>query len=197
VRLQLALLNQYLLRVGVHAKRLVVAIGLFMPFIRNKDTVPVADASTRGFGKVTADGAKTADDLAAFQFSKGINDGAGLDDGSPYFAEDYVDTGDYTLTNQIIRLFGKQLAHIASATSGAPVFAFTKMLGDSVQAVDDPLITQVRDDAPVASDVSVTAFDKVLGDVSSALESGLLLMQSYTEDMTYFAEDYAGASRTF
>jgi hypothetical protein len=197
VRLQLALLNQYLLRVGVNAKRLAVAVGLFILFIRRQDTVSVTDPSNLRVGKIQGDGARTADDLAAFQFSKGINDGAGLDDGNPYFAEDYV-SENYTLdAGQIIRLFGKQLAHIASATSGAPVFAFTKVLGDSVRAIDDLLVTQVRDDAPVVSDTSVTSFDKMLGDASAAIGSGLLLMQSYMEDMTYFAEDYVGASRTF
>jgi len=41
------------------------------------------------------------------------------------------------------------------------------------------------------------AVSKVLAEVFSAASSGLLSIQNYTVDMSYFAEDYVGESRAF
>jgi hypothetical protein len=48
-----------------------------------------------------------------------------------------------------------------------------------------------------ASSSDVVLFGKILANAASAATNGSLRMQSYTEDMTYFAEDYVGTSQTF
>lgn len=56
----------------------------------------------------------------------------------------------------------------------------------------------VTDSAAVSDNLTYEIFIGVpLADSSSASDSGSLLAQGYTEDMTYFAEDYVGESRTF
>jgi hypothetical protein len=51
-------------------------------------------------------------------------------------------------------------------------------------------------EAPTATDSAVIEAGKALIDSTSASDAGTLISQGYC-DITYFAEDYVGTSRTF
>jgi hypothetical protein len=78
-----------------------------------------------------------------------------------------------------------------------------KSTSDSVSITDQVsvLLSGVYNETPSDSvDVSSSAsivLNKGLSETPTVGSSGSLLMQDYTEDMTYFAEDYVGQSRTF
>jgi hypothetical protein len=51
-------------------------------------------------------------------------------------------------------------------------------------------------ESPTATDSAAIAAGKALIDSTSASDAGILISQDYC-DITYFAEDYVGTSRTF
>jgi hypothetical protein len=273
------------LLLAVPAMRLQTAIGFFVAFLRPADTARTTDVQKFDTTKSLSDVFNAASVVVGHEVRKAINDGAGLDDGSPYFAEDYVVGGvlaqTYTLPDQVVRAVGKVLAdapsaasvvQISTATNTVDAFsaaddreglAFGKVLGHGVGATDDingamPLddqtieffksvdhVAHVGDaaaaylqrefgevagalaenptllvatayfetpavaeayavslgktvaDAAQASEASAVLAGKSLSETADAASSGSVLSQGYTVDMTYFAEDYVGTSRTF
>ena len=108
-----------------------------------------------------------------------------------------------------IRYFEKVLGHGIGATDDVngvlpgddKTIAFFKSLDQSFQAAEDFVrrVSYFRDfsDDFSASDTDTLLVGKIAQDSAQTSSAGSLRMQSYTEDMTYFAEDYVGTTRTF
>lgn len=108
-----------------------------------------------------------------------------------------------------IRVFGKVLGHNVGATDDLngvlpgddQTISFFKSLDQTFQAAEDFVrrVTYIRafSDNFSTSDTDTLVVGKITQDASQTSDSGSLRMQSYTEDMTYFAEDYVGTTRTF
>jgi hypothetical protein len=80
-------------------------------------------------------------------------------------------------------------------------FAFFKAIDQQFQAAEDFVrkVTYKRSftDDFTSGDEDVVLFGKIVSDAGSLADDGSLRAQGYTEDMTYFAEDYVGTTRTF
>jgi hypothetical protein len=108
-----------------------------------------------------------------------------------------------------VRVFEKVLGHTVGATDDLngvvpgddQTISFFKSLDQTFQAAEDFVrrVTYIRafSDNFSTSDTDTLVVSKILQDASQTSDSGSLRMQSYTEDMTYFAEDYVGTTRTF
>jgi hypothetical protein len=78
---------------------------------------------------------------------------------------------------------------------------YVRSFSELTSIVDSAAISLSRgvsNSASVSDNLAYEIFIGVpLANSSSVADSGSLLAQGYTEDMTYFAEDYVGESRTF
>ena len=271
------------LSLSVSAMRLRVALGEFVAFLYPTDTATTSETTTFVVTKASADVAVAGPQRVEIEFRKNPSNRAGLDDGDPYFAEDYVVGAPvfqtYTLGPQVFKdvgkvlsdaptaaslaqllltrgyadafaasearaqLFGKVLGHGVGATddlngamplddqtisffksldhiastADSPTKLFSRGLFDGSAAAEDAVLlvakpyfetaaaaeayaltnTKILGHTAGASDADVLLSGKTLGDSAGAGESGSLRSQGYTVDLTYFAEDYVGASRTF
>jgi hypothetical protein len=80
-------------------------------------------------------------------------------------------------------------------------FAFFKAIDQQFQAAET-FVRKVAYKRSFANDFTsgdedVILFSKIASDAGSLADDGSLRAQGYTEDMTYFAEDYVGTTRTF
>jgi hypothetical protein len=213
------------LGLAVRAKKLVVALGNFILAKFNFEIISVFDLPEKQVNKDFLDSAD-AQDVAAIVPNKGIFNNVGLSDGEKYFAEDYV-SGDYTADTQITWVLYKNpleilvtqdqvtFQHTKFLTENVKA---TDFLGGEVDKTDKTIdyfdvigntsliadqferqVNYVRSFSELTSIVESAAISLSRGvtDSSSASDSGSLRSQGYTEDMTYFAEDYVGESRTF
>jgi len=108
-----------------------------------------------------------------------------------------------------VRYFEKVLGHGVGATDDVngvlpgddQTIAFFKSLDQSFQAAEDFVrrVAYFRDFSNLysASDTDTLLVGKITQDAAQMADDGSLRMQNYTEDMTYFAEDYVGVTRTF
>jgi hypothetical protein len=105
--------------------------------------------------------------------------------------------------------FGKVLGHAVGATDDLngvlpgddQTFAFFKSL-DQAADTADLLARKVDFKRAFTEDFEAAvakafALNKILSNALASSEVGSLRVQNYTEDMTYFAEDYVGVSQTF
>lgn len=78
------------------------------------------------------------------------------------------------------------------------VVDFTKLLYDEPSAADQTSlhVSTPHSDTSAITDVAFRAPTKVLTELTATTDAGSLKSQGYS-DLTYFAEDYVGASRTF
>ncbi len=78
------------------------------------------------------------------------------------------------------------------------VVGSVKLLYDNSSAADQKSlqVSTPHSDPSVVSDVEFLAPNKVLTELAATTDAGSLKSQGYS-DLTYFAEDYVGASRTF
>jgi hypothetical protein len=203
-RLQLALGN-----VGL---KLSVAVGLFIKFVRLNDQSvaddqQIAKDTTR---VITPDTFKALDSPVKLT-NKSLAHGAGLDDGSPYFAEDYIvgapDLQNYTFDSQIFFNVTKPFSEQIIVAS-APLLIFNKTIFDNVD-VNDEVDGSVSgadveleffkstDNTPKFFDQQNIFVGSVLANTANLADTGFLRSQNYTVDMSYFAEDYVGESRAF
>jgi hypothetical protein len=85
-----------------------------------------------------------------------------------------------------------------SSVSDQAVIGFGKALTESPTAADAAFVEFMKGlaDVPTATDSAVIEAGKALIDSTSASDAGTLISQGYC-DITYFAEDYVGTSRTF
>lgn len=156
---------------------------------------------TRGYADAFA-----ASEARAQLFGKVLGHGVGATDDL---------NGAMPLDDQTISFF-KSLDHITN-TADSPVKLFVRGLFDGSAAAEDAALlvakpyfetaaaaeayaltnSKILGHTAGASDADVLLSGKTLGDSAGAGESGSLRSQGYTVDLTYFAEDYVGASRTF
>jgi len=85
-----------------------------------------------------------------------------------------------------------------SSVSDQAVIGFGKALTESPTAADAAFKGFIKGltETPTATDSAVIVAGKALIDSTSASDAGTLISQGYC-DITYFAEDYVGTSRTF
>ena len=123
-----------------------------------------------------------------------------------------------TLTSDVSALSVQKALNDSESSSDRNVLNFNKKIQDNYQAIEvlrfvlSKPLSDVRStsDTQVSIDVSKTLLDidlfldnitklinKSIEDQATSTSSGLLISQNYTEDNTYFLEDYVGESRTF
>lgn len=85
-----------------------------------------------------------------------------------------------------------------SSVSDQAVLGVEKVFTESPTASDAAFVEFMKGlaEAPTATDSAVIEAGKALIDSTSASDAGTLISQGYC-DITYFAEDYVGTSRTF
>ena len=168
-----------------------------------QDLTVVADAAALLVSKPFADIVAAPTDTQVFGVGKGLSDSAVMTDSvvavlvflrdfaetltvpdakallvSPAYVESVAPTDTIALDHS--KAFADGFAMNDMADAGGPVWSFSDTTAN--------IITM--------SDSSLLSHGKGVSDSVSAADSGVLSMQDYC-DLTYFAEDYVGLSRTF
>ncbi len=191
-------------------------------FIRDfADTLGVSDALAVELAKTIADAASVAD-FASRELAKTIPDGVAMNDGADT-SDGLLVVITKSFTNMAFVADVKTVDFVKAITDAAnPVDAlflqYSKVLNDSFMFADT-LTRQVAlsksDSVALADLISIALivgrslsdtfslvdsivlnFNKGLFDSASVDDAGSLISQGYC-DITYFAEDYVGESRTF
>lgn len=149
------------------------------------DGVVLADAATLNAGKYLVDSVSMADAITVvLVFIRNFADSAGVTDAKAFsFVKSLVDSA--TTTDQL---------H----------FAITKLLTDGVGMIDSfdlndgatYTFTKALSNVSFATDALVLTPQKGVTDTVTMSSAGSLFSQGYC-DVTYFAEDYVGDTRTF
>lgn len=194
------------LALAVRAKKLAVAIGNFFLSKTNDDTVAVQDDILLTRKKFFADLARVSED-AIIVPNKRINNGVIFQDDSKYFAEDYT-LEDYALQTGLVVEFGKVLTESVGVQSSPLIettyrrsftdnFTVTDDIDGAVTPEDDQEIQFFKNTTNTVGITDTTALQLGIGlsEAPAATDSGLIISQGYC-DITYFAEDYVGESRT-
>jgi hypothetical protein len=167
------------------------------------EIVVVSDAVALAVAKQLADGATTVDDLT-LQVAKSLNDSVSFTEVFSAFSVFIRSFADSTAaTDTSFRATVKSAADTLSV-SDATLRALTKRvfdgvaMNDSFDATDGSIFVVSKSVTNVvfAIDTKVFSHNKPFGDMITASDVGLLVLQGYC-DLTYFAEDYVGESRTF
>ena len=202
------------LRLGlaVLSKRLAVAVGLFLWFIKPSDNVAASDRRDLILWKPLID-AITALEVRLLQFGKVLGERPSFSDGEPYFAEDYVVGAPlaqtYTEPLQVVKVVRKPLVE-SPALVDTDAKVFSKVISHSVFSTDDLNGVVPGDDQTLAVFKSLNngiqaaetfvfklIYRPSFTETPNLTSTGYLRSQGYTVDMSYFEEDYVGASRTF
>lgn len=202
-----------ILRLVVIAKRLAIAIGRFVKVKHNLESIEVRSEPNIVPNKVLSHGVVVQDIPPTVRPFKNILEGVGLDDGEPYFLENYVVGApafqDYTLGPQVIKVFTKSPILINVGVLSQPALTFQRSFSDQFFATDDvdgALTNQddvtleffkSTDNTPAFSDINIFSISKILLELPQVISLGILVSQNYTEDATYFVGDYVGESRAF
>lgn len=195
------------LALAVQAKKLAVALGNFIKAKFIADTVGVEDEFRVTRLKFFTDLVGATDDPIIVP-NKGINNTVTFQDDSRYFAEDYI-SEDYVLQTGIEVNFGKALAESVGVQSSTLIeTTYLRSFSDGFTATDDiDGVVTPEDDQKVQffknttntvgiTDAAALQLGISLSEAPAATDSGLIVSQGYC-DITYFAEDYVGESRTF
>ena len=195
------------LALAVQAKKLAVALGNFIKAKFITDTVGVEDTAVITRLKFFTDLVGATDDPIIVP-NKGINNTVTFQDDSRYFAEDYI-SEDYVLQTGIEVNFGKALAESVGVQSSTLIeTTYLRSFSDGFTATDDiDGVVTPEDDQKVQffknttntvgiTDAAALQLGISLSEAPAATDSGLIVSQGYC-DITYFAEDYVGESRTF
>lgn len=195
------------LALAVQAKKLAVALGNFIKAKFITDTVSVEDTAVITRLKFFTDLVGATDDPIIVP-NKGINNTVTFQDDSRYFAEDYI-SEDYVLQTGIEVNFGKALAESVGVQSSTLIeTTYLRSFSDGFTATDDiDGVVTPEDDQKVQffknttntvgiTDAAALQLGISLSEAPAATDSGLIVSQGYC-DITYFAEDYVGESRTF
>lgn len=196
------------------ATKLRVALGEFVFALTHADIFTASDTPSKQPRKSRIEDLRFTDQMT-FVPNKRPNDTVSITDGgeAPYFAEDYV-TGaplsqTYTLVGGFNWSFTKVVQDLSVVTDQLVKSLPSKSILDGVNVTDDVNGAATGDDQIVqyfkvtsnlaaASDGTLArAVGKVLSDIGAVTDSGLLRVQNYTVDGTYFAEDYVGSSAAF
>jgi len=219
IRLRLGVLSKRLatatlgvrLRTVALSKRLAVAVGDFIKLLVFADAASTADALSRAASKPLSDSVAASESIGIVP-NKGLLDGVATFDDQLYFDEDYVvgapAAPTYTLGRQVEFAVSKPIFDPVS-TADAKAISFQRSFSESTNVTDDVNGALSEDDqlieffkslenqaALVDADRSYV-MSKILAEIPAAASSGLLYIQDYTVDMSYFAEDYVGESRAF
>lgn len=194
------------LALAVRAKKLAVAIGNFFLSKTNDDTVTVQDDILLTRKKFFTDLARVSED-AIIVPNKRINNGVIFQDDSKYFAEDYT-LEDYALQTGLVVEFGKVLTESVGVQSSPLIettyrrsftdnFTVTDDIDGAVTPEDDQEIQFFKNTTNTVGITDTTALQLGIGlsEAPAATDSGSIISQGYC-DITYFAEDYVGESRT-
>lgn len=181
----------------------VAVTGKFVEFINVDDTLTEVDATTLAVTKQLSDMTAMAEQIS-LGVNKSFQDIHTLADlFSAVVAFDRAFTDAVSFSDAATRSVSKFLIDSVAETDAASL-AVTKLLAD-VLAMSDSVVginfSDTADDALAIDDLGIDddpawELGKVLADTSSTSDSGLLIMQDYC-DITYFAEDYVGFSRSF
>jgi hypothetical protein len=190
-------------------------------FIRDfTDTASVDDARTMAFAKALTDSFALSE-TATRLFTKSLTSGVEMEDGfdatdgvvhsftkgisnvvfaqealTKVFTKDLSDTP--AVTDAIALTFAKALAS-AAVIADALATDVDKGLTDSFTPNDALalLISKLVDpDSVSIADATALSPQKAISDMIEPVDAGSLISQGYC-DITYFAEDYVGESRTF
>ena len=190
------------------AKRLTDAVSLGDVVIVVKtalrsfsDSVSAGSTATLLLSRPVADSSAAVDVLTrviskAVSDAVGINDGTDIGDGSTW---QFAKTVNNVATPSDALAMAFSTAFVDAATA-ADLYtpSLDKPLADTLVAGDAAAVTVERPaaDTVSVSDLLTQIFTKVLSETATVSSSGSLISQGYC-DLTYFAEDYVGESRTF
>ena len=177
--------------------------GKFVEFINVDDTITEVDATTLAITKQLADIVDLAEQIS-LTTNKNLADSTAFSDLvtlAMTFNRDFADTASFS--DVASKSVGKDFADSTIQDDAATV-AVAKLIADSLAIVDSVVgisFVDQENDALAIDDLGIDddpAWDlgKNLSEAVSTSDSGLLIMQDYC-DITYFAEDYVGLSRTF
>lgn len=166
------------------------------------DVVTASEEAKLVFGLALADAYSVADAFdRVFEAIRAFSDGASTSESLAFDSEKAL--ADSTLATEVLSRVFTALRDVSDtqAVDDSYVLGSAKAISDS-QAVDDffaRVFGANRDvaDSILTSDVLASiGIEKLLTDAANAVSSGSLRMTDYA-DITYFAEDYVGATRTF
>ena len=152
--------------------------------IADVDTFTTVDDTTRNTGKGLSDSATMGDSvLTVLVFIRDFTDTTSLADAKTLLVSPaYSDT--FTTSETVARSLSKTLTDSFSlndlSDAAGPTWSFSDFTNNVVSTSDSTTVTNT----------------KGLSDSLSSSDSGTLISQGYC-DITYFAEDYVGESRTF
>ena len=152
--------------------------------IADVDTFTTVDDTTRSTGKGLSDSATIGDSvLTVLIFIRDFTDTTSLADAKTLLVSPaYSDT--FTTSETVARSLSKTLTDSFAlndlSDAAGPTWSFSDFTNNVVSTSDSTTVTNT----------------KGLSDSLSSSDSGTLISQGYC-DITYFAEDYVGESRTF
>lgn len=152
--------------------------------IADVDTFTTVDDTTRSTGKGLSDSATMGDSvLTVLVFIRDFTDTTSLADAKTLLVSPaYSDT--FTTSETVARSLSKTLTDSFAlndlSDAAGPTWSFSDFTNNVVSTSDSTTVTNT----------------KGLSDSLSSSDSGTLISQGYC-DITYFAEDYVGESRTF
>lgn len=168
-----------------------------------QEVAVVTDEASLAFGKAFADSTDGFTDLQVTDFGKNPSDSVAMVDSavtvlifireiadtatisdapalvvSPAYVETFSPADTITLAHD--KAFADGFAMNDMADAGGPIWSFSDTTANIITMADASLLSN----------------DKGVSDSTAATDSGVLSMQDYS-DLTYFAGDYVGISRTF
>lgn len=167
------------------------------------DTFAVVDQTALSTSKSLTGDSFSFDDTTALNIAPVYSDSIGLTDviiPVLVFIRDFSDTT--SVTDASTRLISPTYTDIVTSADTI-AFSHDKVFADGFAMNDladagGPVwsFSDTTANIITMSDSSLLSNDKGVADSASASDSGVLYSQSYC-DLTYFAEDYVGESRTF
>jgi len=168
-------------------------------------TPELADALARSFDKSLADATPGMDDSASSTVTKSLIDSVTIQDVLERYIvalREFSESVDATDNSSWEFTAGTEAEQIGVGDTFAPVFAKAVSdafsMNDSSEAGDGSTYSFAKfiNNVVFSGDNLASAVTKPLSDSFDSLDSGLVVSQSYC-DITYFAEDYVGASAIF
>lgn len=185
-------------------------------FVRSpQESTSVNDVALAIIGKTLSDSVSGVGDLfsSSVAYSRSLLDAFAVSDSaSVSVAYQRPKTDAVGLSDQANQAWQYNRAHsetFSISDAFASVRAFQRSLSDAINATDDIdgeaslLDEQVmqfiksRNDFVGTTDLTAIGVVKARTDALFTADAGSVLSQGYTDNMTYFSEDYVGAYRTF
>ena len=170
------------------------------------DSTGQADTKTISVGKARSD-SSTPTDTKTVNFGKTSSDSSTPTDTKAIsFGKAQADS--VTESDLVSKNFSKSLSHVvypyddlnSTVIGDSENMQFTKVISNAVAPTDTftRVVGFIRSysDSTTLTDSKANSFGKILNDTTTTSDSGTLFSQGYC-DITYFAEDYVGYSRTF